>query len=953
MNPPNAKTKFPLVGIGASAGGLAALERLLPALPAQPGFAIVIIMHLMPDLPSQCAEALQRFSKMPVAQVTQHPTEVLPDRIYVIAPGTLLKVEDNYLFIDEANAGHTTLGAIDYFFHSLAISHKQQAVGVLLSGMGHDGCGGLAALREQGGSAIVQLPQDAQFGLLPQAAIKAGQADIVLPAADIGARLLMLCRPEGEQALIGAGSDDDGEAKALQDVLEMLHERTGHDFRHYKRPTILRRVERRLHLHGVPSVAAYRTIMAADGEEARKLMKDLLIGVTGFFRDRMAFDQLREALQPVLLEARARGELRAWVAACSTGQEAYSLAMLLSDMASTMSDAPRIKIFASDVDEQALGVARAGIYPATIQEEVPQPSLESYFVRTGKQYRVRQNLRELITFASHNLLRDPPFTGLDLVSCRNFMIYLDRIMQRHVLQRFHFGLSRGGMLFLGSAETAAPVPELFAEIDPMNRIYRSRIIHGLPLVQERLDVAAETEAEKTPPRVKFARAPMGAGLALPEQLSPDELRDRLYLAESGCEELQSHNEELSTVNAELKARLDETGRANDDLSNLIASVDLATIFVGRDMTVKRFTPRAAGIFSLIPRDVGRNLLDITHRLDYPQLQQDVAGTSDSLQPMEREVQATDGRHYIVRVRPYRTGEDVIAGAVLTFFDISRRRVAEDEARAMASDQEFLLRLGDRLRPQADPEHLLVLGCRLLGERLRVPQLAFARIKGGHYIVLPGHAAGVPALHGEGEVESLGAAPLALWRAGEPAVQDDLSRSDGAGGLANLAGRRGALLGAVCRKGEQWLGFFLACQPTARDWSPTDVALFAEAAARIGVEFERARSQAALRASELRLSELLRGISRVCWEADAKGKGNDSWLNAIHPDDRAGAQAVWREAVRSCGGRDTEVRVEDPGGGWSRASLLATPLLDEQGNVSKWSGCIIDADERAVAPSGSI
>jgi PAS domain-containing protein len=195
--------------------------------------------------------------------------------------------------------------------------------------------------------------------------------------------------------------------------------------------------------------------------------------------------------------------------------------------------------------------------------------------------------------------------------------------------------------------------------------------------------------------------------------------------------------------------------------------------------------------------------------------------------------------------------------------------------------------------------------------------------------------------------------LTLWRAGEPAVQDDLSHGDAAGGLACLAGMRGALLGAVCRKGEHWLGFFLACQPVARDWSPSDVALFSEAVARIGVEFERARSQAALLASELRLRELLRGISKLCWEADASGKGSESWLNAIHPDDRARAQGMWREAVRSGGEREAQVRLEDPGAGWSQASVLATPLMDEQGNVRKWSGCIIEVDERTAAPSGSI
>ncbi|SFF86269.1 Methylase of chemotaxis methyl-accepting proteins [Duganella sp. CF458] len=959
MNSPNtlkaelgmASVKFPLVGIGASAGGLAALERLLPGLPAQPGFSIVVIMHLLPDHPSQCAEMLQRFSKMPVSQVTQHPTEVLVNHIYVIAPGTLLKMEDRYLFIEEAHAGHTTLGAIDYFFHSLALSHRQLAFGVLLSGMGHDGCGGLAALREQGGTAIVQLPQDAQFATLPEAAVKGGQADIILPAHEIAARLVMLCSGSPAGALVGDGTEAESEAQALPDVLAMVHEHTGHDFSHYKRPTILRRLERRLHLHGVHNVAAYRTLMANDGEEAGKLMKDLLIGVTGFFRDRLAFEQLRETLQPAMREACAKGEFRAWVAACSTGQEAYSLAMLLADAARGMSDPPRIHIFASDIDEQALGVARAGLYPASIQDEVPQDSLERYFARSGKQYRVRQALRELITFASHNLLRDPPFSSLDLVSCRNLMIYLDRAMQRHVLHRFHFSLDRGGLLFLGNAETAASVPELFSQLDRTHRIFLARVIKG-----RQPDMEPDGAGQPSPHfqrRASFGHVPAGAGAAQPRHLSLDELRDRLAIAESGCEALQSHNEELSTVNAELKARLDDTGRANDDLANLIASVDLATIFVGPGLTVKRFTPRAAGIFNLIPRDVGRSLLDITHRLDYPQLKDDVAATFDSLQPLEREVAASDGRHYIVRVRPYRTGEDVIAGAVLTFFDISQRRAVEDEKRAMAGDQEFLLDLGDCLRPLADPMQVLLLGCRMAGERLAVPQLAFARIQAGRYAVLPGHAAGVPALHGEGEVETLGAQALACWRAGEAAVEADLARAAGTGRLAELAGGRGTLLGAVCRKGEQWLGFFLACQAAARNWSATEIALFAEAVARIGVEFERARSQAALRASEGRLRELLRGIAKVSWEADAGGEGAKAWLDAIHPDDRARAQAMWREAVRSCGSRDADVRVEDRGGGWSRASVLATPLLDEQGNVRKWSGCIIDVDERVAAPSGSI
>lgn len=958
MNPPDTTgiaaqvmpgAKFPLVGIGASAGGLAALERLLPGLPATPGFSMVVILHLSPDQPSQAAEMMRRFSNMPVVQVTRHPTEILSNHIYVIAPGTLLKVEDSYLFLDEASAGRTSFGAIDYFFHSLALSHRQLGVAVLLSGMGQDGCGGLAAMREQGGTAIVQSPQDAQFGPLPQAAIDASQADIVLPANEIAQRLLILCRAAAETL---PEHDPEAEAKAVHDVLALLHERTGHDFRHYKRPSILRRLERRLHLQGVRTVSEYRALLARDGEEASRLMKDLLIGVTGFFRDRLAFERLREVALKPLMESRANSELRVWVAACSTGQEAYSLAMLLADMAHAMPEPPLIHIFASDIDEQALGVARAGIYSESIQDEVPAAMLERYFVRTGKQYRVRQALRDMITFASHNLLRDPPFSGLDLVTCRNVMIYLDRAMQTLVLQRFHFGLARGGFLFLGSAETADTVPELFGQVDRAYRIYHAHTGQG-KVPARNMAPAASAATAAALKQVPALRHVPGLEQAMPSSM--EEMRDRLAAAETSCQQLQSDNEELSTINAEIKARLEDTGKANDDLNNLIASVDLATVFVGQDLAIKRYTPRAASIFNLIPRDIGRSLTDITHRLDYPELQDDVARTFAMLEQLEREVHGTDGRHFIVRVRPYRTRDDTVAGAVLTFFDISERRVAEQEANALASDQEFLLQLGDRLRPLDDAQQLLELACRTLGERMALPQLAYAEIRDGRYAVLAGHANGAAQLQGEGEVAALGAAVLERWREGEVLSQSDLAGAGPgmAGGLADLAGGRGALLAAVCRKGPQWLGFFLGCQPAARRWTRPEIALFAEAAARIGVEFERARSQAALQASETRLQVLLRGFAQARWETDASGEDGEHWLDAVHPDDRARAQAMWREAVRSGGGMEAEVRLQGQAGNWRRASVLAMPLLDELGNVRKWRGCIVDTDERTAAPSGSI
>lgn len=979
MNPPNApetaeqgmaSAQFPLVGIGASAGGLEALQRLLPGLPEEPGFAMVVILHLAPDQPSYVAEALQRHSKLPVIQVRQQPTEIEPNHIYVIAPGTLLKVEDRYLFIDQADGGRTALGAIDYFFHSMALSHRHLALGVLLSGMGHDGCAGMAALREQGGTTMAQQPDDAQFPPLPQAAVDTGQVDVVLPAGGMAQRLLVW----GRVAASAPPVIQDGEAQALHDVLSIVHQRTGHDFRHYKRPTILRRLEHRLHLHGVRSLADYRAVLSQhDGNEAAQLMKDMLIGVTGFFRDRQAFERLREIVLPAMMEAREAGTLRAWTAACSTGQEAYSLAMLLSDVARNMPRPPEIHIFASDIDEQALGVARAGLYPPSIQDEVPPDSLERYFVLSGKQYRVRQSLRQLITFASHNLLRDPPFSGLDLVSCRNFMIYVDRAMQSHVLQRFHFALGGSGYLFLGNSETAGSLPELFQPIDRANRIYQAMPVRTRQ-VEHVESFAAMRQAVQRPARRAAASA--GAAIALPVPASLHELRERLDAAETGCEELQSNNEELSTINAELKARLEDTSKANDDLNNLIASVDVATVFVNAALVVQRFTPRAASIFSLLPRDVGRNLLDITHSLDYPQMADDVAHTFDSLQPMEREVQGNDGRSYIVRVRPYRTGDDVIIGAVLTFFDISLRRSAEDEARERAVHQEFQLRLGDALRPLSDPLQVLEQGCRMLGEQLAVPRLAHAEIRGAGYAMLPGYASGLPPLRGEGALEALGPAPLACWRAGEVLVKNDIAQGGNAStqlpGLAALAGGSGALLASICRKGERWLGFFLACLPSARRWKPPEIALFDEASERIGVEYERARSQAALSSTERRLRGLLRELASACWETDGSGQvageaaswcaltgqapgeaQGEGWLDAIHPDDREAVRDGWRAALREGVELDVKARVRRAEGGWRRASVMAGPQFDDQGAVQKWIACVIEIDGRVAPASGSI
>lgn len=950
MNPPDEQGRaaqdltsvdFPLVGIGASAGGQEALQALLPGLPPAPGFSIVVVMHLAPGQASVLGQVLQAHSSMPVIQLAQARVELQPNHIYVIAPGALLEVEGRFLLQTDAGRGGSS-GTIDAFFHSLARTRCDLASGVLLSGMGRDGCSGLAALREQGGCAIVQTPQDARFGALPQAAIDAGQADFVLPAGEIAARLRMLhgapgCAPDG-------APDGAGEAQSLPGVLALLHERTGHDFRQYKRPTILRRLEKRLDELGMASMEAYYQRLQDDDGEAAALLKELLIGVTGFFRDADAFARLRELALPAMLEARKGGTLRVWVAACSTGQEAYSLAMLLADMARTMAFAPSIQVFATDIDERALAIARAGLYPESIRDEMPAASLERYFVHAGKQYRVRQALRDMVTFACHDLLRDPPCHGVALVSCRNFLIYLDRPLQIEVLQRFHVALAAQGFLFLGGCESADVAPGLFARADRQCRLYQS--------------TPAEAALPDLPRwKLPMERWPAAAGRT---GLSPmDDMRERLAEAELGRAEMQSNNNELLQRNAELTLRLAHADKAHDDLYDLVASADLASVFVDPALQVRQYTPRAASIFNLIERDIGRHLLDITNRLDYPTLAADVAQTFATLQPLEREVKASGGLHYIVRVRPYRNAGDAILGAVLTFFDFSEHRRAEEAARTEASGQHFLLQLGDCLRPLSDPAQLLALGCRMLAQRLAVPQLAYAVIQDDRFEVLECHAPGMPPLQGDGEVAALGGEVLARWSAGETVVRAGLADPDsaaaaGVAGLVALCGAPGASLSVLCRSGQRWQGFFHACQPGARLWSGPEVALFERAAERIGAAYERARAQMALQASATHMRRLLRGLARAYWETGGDGVLLEEGLPlAVHCADHALILRHWHAALRSGSELDVELSLRDAGGDAHPARLLVTPLYDAQGAILGWAGCIIQGAEQEPLPSVSI
>ena len=475
---------FPVVGIGASAGGLEALIRFFEQMPADAGMAFVVILHLSPTHESNAAAILQRSTQMPVMQVTQ-PVPVEADHVYVIPPGVDLTMNDGHL---QATPSERIKGqhlAVDVFFRTMAEVHKERAVCIVMSGTGSDGAVGLTRVKEHGGIAMAQSPEDAAHDGMPRAAIATGMVDIVLPAAEMGEHLVQhwlnaqrIRMPyDGHAELVQ--EPDTGEAakraeKALQEIMGLLRTYTRHDFRHYKRATVLRRIERRLQVNRLADLPAYRNFLHDHPEEATPLLQDMLISVTNFFRDPEAFEALEQDALPGLIESKQPGEqVRAWVAGCATGEEAYSLSILLREQIDKQAKPLDIQIFATDIDGRAIATARRGLYAQGIAEDISPSRLQQFFVPEQDQYRVATTVREPVLFALHNLLRDPPFSRLDIICCRNLLIYLDRAAQAHVLEMFRIALRPGGYLFLGTSESIDAVGSLFTAVDKKNRIYRA------------------------------------------------------------------------------------------------------------------------------------------------------------------------------------------------------------------------------------------------------------------------------------------------------------------------------------------------------------------------------------------------------------------------------------------------------------------------------------------------
>jgi len=844
-----------VVGVGASAGGLEALEQFLTQVPPASGLAYLLVQHLDPTQKAMLAQLLQRITRMPVREATEG-LRIEADGVYVIPPNRALTLARGTLHLTTPEQPRGLRRPIDELFESIAREQQDRAVGVVLSGMGSDGTVGLKAIKAAGGLTLAQAPETAQFDSMPCSALAAGCVDIACAPGEMPGRILDALAHEAPAMVSDTAAKavpaaapaastttaDEG-ADGLLGILQLLRARGKHDFLLYKHSTLLRRIERRMGIHRLPSMQAYEQMLRSNPQELDLLFKELLIGVTGFFRDRAVWQCIKDEVLPQLLATQADGwRMRAWVAGCSTGEEAYTLAMLFREVVGQLPGHANstLQIFATDLSRDAIEVARRGVYPASITGEVSAERLARFFAAQNGGYRVAKSIRETIVFAPHDVIVDPPFTKLDLLSCRNLLIYLTAPLQRRLLPLFHYSLRPGGVLLLGSSETVGRHGDLFEALEPKQRLYRRRetaraaAVPDFPLraalpaapapeeppVSEEPSPPSNLQAladrlllqELSPPAVlvnergdivyingrtgrylepaagranwnihvmarEGLRVPLDGALrlaagqksavelhavpvgdsgqlhtvdisvraldepaalkgmllivfreaamapapgrrrrsssvhreleaelqhareeaqALREEMrasqeelqasneelqsTNEELQSTNEELTSSKEEMQSMNEELQAVNAELQSKLDDLALAQSDMRNLLNSTDIATLFLDNDLNVRRYTEKARKIISLRDSDVGRPLSDLTSQLEYPGLQDDVQEMLRTMVISEKQIHSRDGQWYTVRIMPYRTQDNVIQGAVITFVDITVAKALEARLR---------------------------------------------------------------------------------------------------------------------------------------------------------------------------------------------------------------------------------------------------------------------------------
>ncbi|MDW7683831.1 MAG: chemotaxis protein CheB [Bacillota bacterium] len=479
------RTQFPIIGIGASAGGLDALEVFLRNVPEKTDMAFIIVQHMDPTRKGMLVELLQRATTMDVYEVEER-TAVKQGCVYVIPPNRDMSILHGVLHLFEHHRPRGLRMPIDFFFRSLADDQRENSVGVVLSGMGTDGTLGLRAIKEKGGVVFVQEPASAKFDGMPTSAVDAGLADVVAPVEMLPAKVAAYIKQKPHIDTPGSELSENVHS-AFDKIVILLRSQTGHDFSSYKKTTVYRRIERRMGVHQIEKISVYIRFLQENPQELELLFKELLIGVTGFFRDPEEWERLRIQVIPELLGKRVPSQaLRAWIPACSTGEEAYSLAIVFKEALSQMKPAQnhKLQIFATDLDNDAIDKAREAIYPANIAADVPPEYIQKYFNEVDQGYQVKKSVREMVIFAQQNIIMDPPFTKIDILCCRNLLIYLTQEMQKKLLPLFHYSLNTDGFLFLGNAESVGNFTENLEPLETKSRLYRRRELSPLPLESE-------------------------------------------------------------------------------------------------------------------------------------------------------------------------------------------------------------------------------------------------------------------------------------------------------------------------------------------------------------------------------------------------------------------------------------------------------------------------------------
>ncbi|MBT3067471.1 chemotaxis protein CheB [Rhodoferax sp. U11-2br] len=476
---PDSPGSFPIVGIGASAGGLAAFEAFFAGMPktVASGMAFVLVQHLAPDHKSLLAELIRRFTPMPVLEVEDSMT-VAPNCVYIITPNHDMALINGSLQLLAPGAPRGQRLPIDFFFKSLAADQRERAIGVVLSGTGSDGTLGLRAIKDAGGMVMVQTPESAEFDGMPRSAIATGLVDYQLDAKQMPARLSSyVSYAFGKLAMLSDKPVVINES-ALKRIFVLLRTQTKHDFSQYKPSTIQRRIERRMSVHQISQIDDYVRYLQHNSEETQALFRDLLIGVTNFFRDPEVFEVFEKQVVPMLFAGKsaANDTVRIWVAGCSTGEEAYSIAILLQEHMATLQQSYTVQLFATDIDSRAIAFARAGLYPAGIAADISPPRLARFFTAEpdGGGYRIHKSIRDMLVFSEQDLTRDPPFSRLDLITCRNLLIYLGAELQKRLMPLFHYALNPQGLLFLGTSEGVGDALTLFASLDRKAKIYQRK-----------------------------------------------------------------------------------------------------------------------------------------------------------------------------------------------------------------------------------------------------------------------------------------------------------------------------------------------------------------------------------------------------------------------------------------------------------------------------------------------